>query len=55
VSIVHGWDDELIPARDVVAWAQPRRARLLLVDDGHRLSDHVEASVAAFAELLECL
>jgi predicted alpha/beta-hydrolase family hydrolase len=55
VSIVHGWDDELIPARDVVAWAQPRRARLLLVDDGHRLSDHVEASVAAFAALLESL
>lgn len=55
VSIVHGWDDELIPARDVVAWAQPRRARVLLVDDGHRLSDHVEASVAAFAALLASL
>jgi len=52
VSIVHGWDDELIPARDVIAWAQPRRARVLLVDDGHRLSDHVEASTAAFAALL---
>ena len=55
VSIVHGWDDELIPARDVIAWAQPRRARLLLVDDGHRLSNHVQASAAAFAELLERL
>jgi predicted alpha/beta-hydrolase family hydrolase len=55
VSIVHGWDDELIPACDVIAWAQPRRARVLLVDDGHRLSDHVEASVAAFAALLESL
>lgn len=53
VSIVHGWGDELIPARDVVAWARPRRARLLLVDDGHRLSDHVEASAAAFTALLE--
>lgn len=52
VSILHGWDDELIPAADVVAWAQPRRARLLLVDDGHRLSNHVEASAGAFAALL---
>ena len=51
-SIVHGWDDELIPAGDVVAWAQPRRARLLLVDDGHRLSAHVEATAEAFARLL---
>ncbi|RDZ27832.1 alpha/beta family hydrolase [Lysobacter silvisoli] len=51
-AIVHGWDDELIPAQDVVGWAQPRRARLLMVDDGHRLSAHVEASAEAFAELL---
>ena len=52
ISIVHGWDDELIPAAQVVEWAQPRRARLLLVDDGHRLSAHVAASAGAFAELL---
>lgn len=52
VSIVHGWEDELIPAAHVVDWAHVRRARLLLVDDGHRLSNHVEASVDAFASLL---
>ncbi len=51
-SIIHGWDDELIPAAQVVDWAQSRRARLLLVDDGHRLSAHVAASANAFAELL---
>jgi len=51
-SIVHGWDDELIPATEVVAWAAPRRARLLLVDDSHRLSAHVQASADAFAALL---
>ena len=54
-SIVHGWDDELIPATDVVAWAQPRRARLLLVDDSHRLSAHVAATAEAFAALLASL
>lgn len=54
-SIIHGWDDELIPAADVVAWAYPRRDQLLLVDDSHRLSDHVEASAQAFARLLGSL
>jgi alpha/beta superfamily hydrolase len=54
-SIVHGWEDELIPAADVVDWARSRRATLLLVDDGHRLSNHVEASAHAFASLLERL
>lgn len=52
LSIVHGWDDELIPAPEVVDWAQARRARLLLVDDAHRLAGHVAASADAFATLL---
>ena len=52
-SIIHGWDDELIPAQAVVDWAHARRARLLLVDDTHRLSEHVEASAEAFAQLLQ--
>jgi predicted alpha/beta-hydrolase family hydrolase len=51
-SIIHGWDDELIPASDVVAWAQSRRAALLLVDDTLRLSAHVAASADAFGALL---
>ncbi len=54
-SIIHGWDDELIPAAHVVDWAQARRARLLLVDDGHRLSGHVQASADAFASLLAAI
>lgn len=52
VSIVHGWRDELCPAQAVVDWAAARNARLLLVDDAHRLSDHVQASAEAFAALL---
>lgn len=55
VSIVHGWHDELIAPGDVVAWAKPRNARLLLVDDGHRLSAHVRDSAAAFEALLRSL
>ena len=51
-SVVHAWQDELIPAADVIAWAQARSARVLLVQDGHRLERHVEASARAFEELL---
>ena len=55
ISIIHGWDDELIPAMAVVDWAQSRRARLLMVDDSHRLSAHVQTSADAFAALLSSL
>jgi len=54
-SIIHGWDDELIPAQAVIDWALPRRDRLLLVADGHRLSEHVNASAEAFAALLNTI
>ncbi len=51
-SIIHGWRDELIAADEVVMWAQARRDRLLLVDDNHRLGEHVETAKLAFAALL---
>ena len=54
-SILHGWHDELIPAPQVVDWAATRNARLLLVDDSHRLSEHVQTSADAFAQLLASL
>lgn len=54
-SIIHGWHDELIPATEVADWARARDARLLLVDDTHRLSEHVAASAEAFAALLASL
>lgn len=50
--VVHGWDDELIPAAAVVDWCVARKAELRLVDDSHRLAAHVEYSAAAFGELL---
>ena len=52
IATVHGWDDELIPADTVYAWARPRRARLELVVDGHRLNEHVHDCAAAFERLL---
>lgn len=54
-TIIHAWGDELIPAQDVVRWAQPRRSRLVLVDDGHRLERHVQYCADAFGRFLETL
>jgi predicted alpha/beta-hydrolase family hydrolase len=51
-AIVHGWDDELIPAHGVIAFAQARRAALHLVDDTHRLTGHVDIIARWFGEWL---
>ncbi len=50
--IIHGWEDELIPATDVVRWAQPRGDRLILVNDSHRLTDHVDYCAEVFGRFL---
>ena len=55
LAIVHGWDDELIPARAVVDFAESRRATLHLVNDSHRLTDHVVASATWFGQFLDRL
>jgi fermentation-respiration switch protein FrsA (DUF1100 family) len=53
--VIHGWHDELIPAGDVVRWAQRRHDRLILVDDGHRLDRHVDFVAGEFGRFLATL
>ncbi len=55
LAIVHGWDDELIPARAVIDYAATRRATLHLVNDAHRLTDHVVESATWFGHFLDRL
>lgn len=54
-TVIHGWGDELIPAGDVVRWAQVRNDRLILVDDTHRLERHVDFCAAEFGRFLAAL
>lgn len=54
-TVIHGWDDELIPAGDVVRWAQVRSDRLIMVDDSHRLEQHVEFCAEEFGRFLAAL
>ena len=42
-------------ATGVIEWARARSARLLLLDDSHRLGAHVDTTARAFAELLQSL
>ncbi len=53
--IIHGWDDELIAADEVSRWAHGRRDELILVNDSHRLSAHVDYCAAQFARFLAAL
>jgi predicted alpha/beta-hydrolase family hydrolase len=54
-TVIHGWDDELIPAGDVVRWAQARNDRLILLDDSHRLERHVDFCAEEFGRFLAAL
>ena len=53
--IVHGWHDELIPANEVVRWAQARSDQLVMVDDSHRLASHVEFCAEEFGRFVQAL
>ncbi len=50
--LVHGWRDELCPVDDAIKFARARGDTLHLVDDTHRLVDHVEYCAEAFRQLL---
>lgn len=52
-EIVHAWDDELIPAADVIAFASARRLPLHLVHDSHRLEGHVRTIAHWFGRFLD--
>lgn len=55
VSVVHGWHDELIPADAVCQWSGQQHATLCMVDDSHRLSQHVDFCAQQFALFLGTL
>lgn len=48
VTIVHGWRDDVVPWEGSVRYAAPARARLLLVDGDHRLTDSLAEIGALF-------
>jgi predicted esterase len=49
ISIVHGWNDTVVPVENSIKFAQLYRATLHLVDSDHRLT----SSIDAICELLD--
>jgi len=51
-ALVHGWDDELCPVEDAIAFARGRGDAFIAVRDDHRLSAHVDFVAAQFRDFL---
>ena len=41
ITIVHGWNDEIVPAANIVRWAEEHGAELHLLNGDHRLTDNI--------------
>ena len=52
-TLLHGWDDDLCPVEDAMAFARARGDAVILVRDDHRLSAHVDFVGQQFALFLE--
>lgn len=52
LTIVHGWDDEIVPVENVLRYAAARRAELHLLPDGHILQNELDRIERLFADFL---
>lgn len=53
--LIHGWHDEVCPLDEIYEFAGRRELPLLIVNDDHRLSEHVDAIGRQFGFFLEQL
>ena len=52
ITVVHGWDDAIVPTAKVVEFARSHRATLHLLADGHLLHHELERVAWLFGEFL---
>jgi pimeloyl-ACP methyl ester carboxylesterase len=52
VTIVHGWDDTIVPLANVLEFAGRQRAALHLLADGHVLQNSLDQIARLFADFL---
>jgi alpha/beta superfamily hydrolase len=52
VTIVHGWNDEVVPVENSIRFAQRYRCNLHLIDDDHRLQAQVDQVCDLFDRFL---
>lgn len=53
ISVVHGWNDEVVPVENSIRFARQHKAKLHIVPDGHRLSESLDIIGTLFAEFLD--
>lgn len=52
-AIVHGWNDDIVPAQNSIRWAREHRAALHLLDSDHRLQDQIPAITNLLRDFLK--
>jgi pimeloyl-ACP methyl ester carboxylesterase len=52
VTVIHGWDDDVVPVDNSIRFARTHKAALHVVADGHRLEGSTAALCALFARFL---
>jgi alpha/beta superfamily hydrolase len=52
-SVIHGWDDDIVPVERAIRYAQQHRAQLHLLDSGHTLNDRLPMLELLFDRLLQ--
>lgn len=52
ISIVHGWEDDVVPVENSIRFAGLHKATLHIVPDGHRLSGSIDTIGTLFAHFL---
>jgi alpha/beta superfamily hydrolase len=51
-TVVHGWNDDVVPVERGMRFAQRHRAELHLLDSGHTLNDQLPMLALLFGDLL---
>jgi alpha/beta superfamily hydrolase len=52
ITIVHGWNDDVVPVDNSIRYAREHRARLHVIDSDHRLTANIRDIVEYLAQFL---
>ncbi|MDX1497335.1 MAG: alpha/beta fold hydrolase [Salinisphaeraceae bacterium] len=52
-TVVHGWDDDIVPLDAAIRFSKPRKAALHVLDSGHTLNDQLPALERLFTDFLQ--
>ena len=55
ISVIHGWNDSVVPVENSIRFAKRHKANLHILDDNHTLEESTEVLCALFARFLETL